>query len=100
MALFYRVNDFYFWPGKEQEDVVESLEFSVKSNPLNPLSFYSFASTLLFSRIFNKAKKFFQQSENSIWIYPNCSTYPSVLGYLRVSTVILVYKYWTLAAVY
>ena len=47
--------------------------------------------------IFNKAKKYFQQSENSVWIYPNCSTSPSVLEYLRLSTAILVCQYWTLA---
>ena len=42
-------------------------------------------------------KKYFQQSENSVWIYPNYSTSPSVLEYLQLSTAILVCKYWTLA---
>ena len=36
--------------------------------------------------IFNKVIKIFQQSENPIWIYPNCSTSPSVLEYLQRSS--------------
>ena len=47
--------------------------------------------------IFNKAEKYFQQSENSVWIDPNCNTSPSLLEYLRLSTAILVCQYWTLA---
>ena len=48
--------------------------------------FIPLPSALLFSKIFKGLKIFFQQSENSIWIYPNCSTSPSVLEYLRLST--------------
>ena len=51
----------------------------------------------LFSKIFKGLKKYFQQSENSVWIYPNCNTSPSVLEYLQRGTVMLVCKYWTLA---
>ena len=57
------------------------------SNPNRPL----------FSKISEGLKKYFQQSENSVWTYPNCSTSPSVLEYLRLSTAIRVCQYWTLA---
>ena len=86
-----------FGLARSGEAEVESFVFSVKSNLLNPLSFYSFASALHSSKIFKGLKINFQQSENSIWIYPNCSTYPSVLEYLRLSTAVLAKKYWTLA---
>ena len=77
--------------------MVESLEFSVKSNPL---SFYSFASTLLFSRIFNKAKFFFSTKRKFNLDRPKLQYLPIGTRVLTAKYCSTCYKYWTLPAVY
>lgn len=69
-ALFYRVNDFYFWSGTEQ-----------RSSFLEQSTFVPIQIARYFQRfprawknIFTSVKKYFQQSEKVFWIYPNCST--------------------------
>ena len=63
-AFFYWVNDFYFWPGTEQRSAF--LEQSTFVSIQIALYFQKFSR--VWKNIFTLVKKYFQQSENLIWI--------------------------------
>ena len=99
-ALFYRVNDFYFWPGTEQRSVV--LEQSTFAQSKSPVIFKDFRGLeKIFSakqkNIFTKAKIQFGHTQTAVLPHRYPSTYMPVLEYLRLSTAIRVCQYWTLA---
>ena len=89
---------FLAWQGRSSEAEVKSLVFSVKSNPLNPLPFYSFApSALLFSKIFKGLKKIFHFGEKKFSTKRKFNLDIPKLQYFPIGTRVLAKKYWEIA---